>query len=77
MAITRSSMKQGDMVRFKSAAVDVVNNPLPWRLGLLVEYHPWEKIATVLYEGRLLRCRAADVQKAGKKDGLTTFMKGQ
>ena len=63
-------MKAGDIVRFKSSVIDLVNHPLPWRVGLLVEYHTWEKIATVLYEGKMLRCRAEHVQKAGKKDGL-------
>ncbi len=41
-----------------------------WKLGLLVEYKTWEKIATILYEGKTIRVRAEDVQKAGKKDGL-------
>ena len=63
-------MKAGDIVRFKSSVIDLVNHPLPWRVGLLVEYQKWEKIATVLYEGKMLRCRAEHVQKAGKKDGL-------
>jgi len=40
----------------------------PWTLGLLVEYHTWEKIATVLYEGKLLRIGADRVQKAGVTD---------
>ncbi len=63
-------MRTGDIVRFKSPTIDVVNSPLPWRLGLLVEYHTWEKIATILYRGEIIRCRAENVQKAGKKDGL-------
>ena len=61
-------MKSGDMVRFKSSKIDLVNDVLPWRLGLLVQYKPWEKIATILYSGELIRCRADNVQKAGKKD---------
>ena len=56
-------MKAGDMVRFEH----------PHRfggkqIGLLIEYHTWEKIATVLYKGELLRLRAENVTKAGKKD---------
>jgi hypothetical protein len=39
-------------------------------IGLLVEYHTWEKIATVLYAGKLVRVRAEDVTKSGKKDEL-------
>ncbi len=34
----------------------------PPNIGLLVEYNTWEKIATILYEGELLRIRARDVQ---------------
>ena len=63
-------MKDGDIVRFRSSTVDLANFPLPWRLGLLVEYHSWEKIATILYDGTVLRVRAENVEKAGRKDGL-------
>ena len=57
-------MKAGDMVRFRQA-----HPPLQrWRLGLLVEYEAWQKIATVLHEGEIYRLRAENVQKAGKKD---------
>tara|TARA_Y100001973_G_C5190530_1_gene330672 strand:- start:1055 stop:1207 length:153 start_codon:yes stop_codon:yes gene_type:complete len=38
------------------------------KLGLLVEYHPWEKIASVLCEGKIIRIRAENVEKAGRKD---------
>ncbi len=61
-------MKAGDIVRFKSAAIDLVNSPLRWRHGLLIEYNTWEKIATILWRGQLLRCSAEQVEKAGKKD---------
>ena len=48
-------------------------HPIPsyceeWRLGLLVEYYNWEKIATIMYEGNLYRIPASNVQKSGKKD---------
>jgi len=68
-------MKTGDMVRFR---VEEWERKRPhdcgiwsWKIGLLVSYHTWEKIATILCEGKLYRVRAEDVQKAGKKDGLT------
>ena len=59
-------MKTGDIVRFKDptgfqlpkAEID----PRPWMLGLLVEYHTWEMIANILYEGRVVRIPARDVQ---------------
>ena len=63
-------MKTGDMVKFR----DVINHRTEelsgWKIGLLVNYTKWEKIATVLYEGELRRIRAEHVTKAGKKDGL-------
>tara|TARA_Y100000389_G_C17234892_1_gene400074 strand:- start:390 stop:575 length:186 start_codon:yes stop_codon:yes gene_type:complete len=54
-------MKSGDMVRF------VHPTEAEWKLGLLIEYHKWEKIATVLYEGGLMRIAARHVQKFGKR----------
>ena len=39
-----------------------------WKIGLLVEYHTWEKVATILHNGKILRIHADRVQKAGKKD---------
>jgi len=39
-----------------------------WKIGLLVEYETWEKVATILYEGDQIRIHASDIQKAGKKD---------
>jgi hypothetical protein len=41
-----------------------------WKIGLLVEYHTWEKIATILCDGEVFRVHAGEVEKAGKKDGL-------
>ena len=61
-------MKAGDLVRF-TPNDDWRKRDLPnWKYGILVEYHTWEKIATVLYKGELLRLRAENVTKAGKKD---------
>ncbi len=74
LLITRSSleMKAGDLVRFRQE-VWPRNKPTDcgmWvtKLGLLVEYHPWEKIASVLCEGKIIRIRAENVEKAGRKD---------
>ena len=66
-------MKTGDMVRFKTRVhQDLKGFSFPgkenWKLGLLVEYHTWEKVATILHEGRFYRVRAEQVQKAGKRD---------
>ena len=58
------------MVKFR----DVINHRTEelsgWKIGLLVSYTKWEKIATVLHEGEVRRIRAEYVTKAGKKDGL-------
>ena len=53
-------MQTGDMVRVR---IDDGSC-----LGLLIQYHTWEKIATVLCDGELLRLHASQVQKAGKRD---------
>ena len=54
-------MKSGDLVRF------VYNSETEWKLGLLIEYHKWEKIATILHGGGLNRVAARNVQKFGKR----------
>lgn len=58
-------MKAGDLVRVNRRHGDLAR---PYILGLLIEYNAWEKIATVLIEGRLERCRASDVTRAGRRD---------
>ena len=52
-------MKAGDIVRFASNASDKSD---PWKQGLLIEYHVWEKIATILHNGLIYRVAARDVQ---------------
>jgi len=65
-------MKQGDLVRFK--VYKVVPRKRTdcgiWevKLGILVEYKKWEKIATILSEGKIHRIRAEFATKAGRKD---------
>jgi hypothetical protein len=63
-------MKVGDMVRFRPFRLRHVETCSCWKIGLLVEYQTWEKFATIIYDGELLRVRSSDVTKAGKKDGL-------
>ena len=63
------------MVRFRKPVYPVQNRSdcgqwSDWKLGLLVEYQSWEKVATVMHNGELFRIRAEYVQKAGKKDEL-------
>ncbi len=64
-------MKAGDLVRFRKnkAPRKSTNDWIwEWKIGLLVEYHSWEKIATILYGGLLIRVSATDVTNAGRKD---------
>jgi hypothetical protein len=64
-------MKSGDLVRFRAphwlggAGLEEVDRP--WLIGLLVEYHKWEKIATVLHDNQAIRVAARNVQKFGKR----------
>ena len=56
-------MKPGDLVRFReitSHAPDVEYTD--WKIGLLLQYYTWEKIATILYDQGELRIAARDVQ---------------
>ena len=59
-------MKPGDMVRFKK--ITMPPGPPERFIGLLIEYHPWEKIARILYDGEIVSVRGENVEKAGKKD---------
>ena len=61
-------MKAGDMVRFRTKSKSFFSRYETWETGLLIEYHNWEKIATIMYEGNLYRIPASNVQKSGKKD---------
>ena len=51
-------MKAGDLVRFKYTWSDHEG----WKVGLLKQYHTWEKIATIIYEGKEVRVMASLTQ---------------
>ena len=58
-------MKAGDWVRFCQEEIHPMQRNLPeWEEGLLVEYHPWEKIARILYGGEMISVTASNVQLA-------------
>jgi hypothetical protein len=59
-------MKAGDIVRWTPERLTA--SWFETTLCLLVEYKKWEKMATILCEGELIRVRGNDLQKAGKKD---------
>ena len=68
------NVKAGDLVRFRAPhfvrMVDSVTGTEGQdknALGLLIEYNTWEKVATVMYKGNLLRIAARDVEKFGKR----------
>lgn len=65
-------MKAGDLVRFRYELTERRKRDdcgvWEWKLGFLVEYKKWEKIATILCDRKIYRVRAEDVQKAGRKD---------
>ena len=65
-------MKAGDVVRFwKPIEIFEYGACGETTLGLLIEYHTWEKVATVMdNEGVVHRVRAEWCEKAGKKDQL-------
>ena len=54
-------MKAGDLVRWQFGGCTK-------KIGLLVEYNTWEKVARILYKGKIISLRAENVEKAGKKD---------
>jgi hypothetical protein len=56
-------MRAGDLVRFRE--VTFHGSPKTyseWKIGLLLEYEPYQKIATVNYDGEQVLIRASDVQ---------------
>lgn len=60
-------MKVGDIVRFphREWTTTPGNKTCSLRtekIGLVLEYHTWEKIVTILYEEKIYRIRANDVQ---------------
>ena len=62
-------MKSGDLVRFCAEEIHPMQRNIPeWKHGLLVEYHPWEKLARILYEGNMITVRASQVQLATRAE---------
>lgn len=67
-------MKVGDMVRIKKRKLTPhQRGGVPdwdewWEEGGIVveEYNTWEKIVTILHEGKIIRIAASDVQLAAR-----------
>ena len=50
-------MRSGDLIRFREILEHGSGLHRPtvystWKVGLLKEYHTWEKIATIIYDGK-------------------------
>ena len=58
-------MRAGDLVRFKYTG----SRGEEWKIGLLKEYHTWEKVATIIYKGKEVRVAAglAEIHKRAKR----------
>jgi len=67
-------MRAGDFVRFRAPhwfhVAGMPEPDRPWLLGLLIEYHTWEKIATILYSGSNMRIAARGVQLASRTNEI-------
>jgi hypothetical protein len=59
-------VKSGDLVWF-ATEIDTSGNQIKCDIGLLIKYEKWEKIAYILYEGKIRRVHACYAEKAGKK----------
>ena len=56
-------MQTGDLVRFRLFDRELpYPQPHKWYTGILVHYETWEKMARILYEGRMISVHARDVQ---------------
>ena len=66
-------MRPGDLVRFKYTW----SNHEGWKVGLLKQYHKWEKIATIIYEGKEIRVAASLTQLHKRAQRLVKNNKGE
>jgi len=56
-------VRAGNLVRFRECIWHIEPKKYTdWKIGLLMEYVSWTKIAKILYEGEIYTARACDVQ---------------
>jgi len=56
-------MRAGDLVRFRQCTFHGTPKVYSeWKIGLLLEYHTWEKVANISYNGQVVRVRACDAE---------------
>ena len=65
-------MKVGDLVRYRKERWPRKNDTdcgiWDWKLCVLIKYQVWEKIATILCDGKLVRVASSEVTLAGRED---------
>ena len=59
-------MKASDLVRFKYLVGLRSEEKEPWKIGLLIDYDKTQKIGSVLYQGKIIRLRGAQIQLASR-----------
>ena len=58
-------MRVGDMVRFRDVLNHRTQELTDWKYGVIVkEYHTWEKVARILYDGKIIAVHASKAQLA-------------
>ena len=63
-------MRAGDLVRFRECVFHGTPEVYSeWKVGLLLEYKPWMKIARISYNGEIVTVRAnnAQIHQAAKR----------
>ena len=56
-------MRAGDLVRFRQCTFHGTPKVYSeWKVGLLLEYKPWYKIAKISYNGHIVKVRGSDAQ---------------
>ena len=62
-------MNPGDLVRFRHKEDNLTSVSLDrvWKLGLLIKHCEARKIATILFNDKLLSLPVCDVQKFGRR----------
>jgi len=59
-------MKAGDLVRFKYLVGVRFEDREPWKIGLLIKYDKSQKLGSILYCGKIIRLRGAQIQLASR-----------
>jgi len=56
-------MRSGDLVRFRQCTFHgEPKEYTEWRIGLLLEYEPWKRVAYILYNGERVSVLPNDAQ---------------